>query len=160
MADVGAGESLLVEHLLEQGYKDITLVVISSKALEDTKKRLGTKGADVTFVAADIRDFLQEKRFDLWHDRAALHYLSSPNDARTYAKNAAASIKNDGILVVAAFSPDGPTKCSGIEIQQYDAKRFEKIFSGDFTLLESTTHLHTTPWGAQQEFIYGVFQRR
>ena len=121
MADVGTGEGLLVQHLLEQGYNDITLVNISSKALEDTKKRLGTKRADVTFGVANICDFLQEKRFDLWHDRAALHFLSSTNDARTYAKNAAASIKNDGILVVAAFSPDGPTKCSGIEIQQYDA---------------------------------------
>lgn len=93
MSDVGAGESLLVEHLLEQGYKDIALIDISSKALADTKKRLGTKRAEVTFGVADICDFLQEKRFDLWHDRAALHFLSSPNDARTYAKNAAASIK-------------------------------------------------------------------
>ena len=158
--DVGGGDSYLVDHLLELGYLNVTVLDISTSALEKAKKRLGVKAALVTWIASDIADFEPTEKYDVWHDRAAFHFLTDPEDIRSYIASINKSIKDLGILIIGTFSMDGPNSCSGLAIQQYSESSMRETVGGEFEQLSSETIEHYTPSRASQRFIFGCFQRK
>ncbi|MBI5072221.1 class I SAM-dependent methyltransferase [Candidatus Woesearchaeota archaeon] len=157
--DVGAGDSNLVDNLLAIGFKRITVLDVSSTALHQAKKRLGDRANDVTWVVSDVRKFETRDTYDLWHDRAVLHFLTEKKDIRTYVEKIQQLLKPNGYFIVSAFSENGPKKCSGLDIKQYSKDSMIKLFSG-FTHIKSFEVEHATPWGARQIFIYSMFKKR
>ena len=156
--DVGGGDSNLVDHLLERGFENITVLDISEKALEKAQKRLGSRAKQVNWIASDINNFKPEHSFDLWHDRAAFHFLTSKEQIKKYCSLATSSVNK--YLVIGAFSKDGPVKCSGLEIRQYDSDALSNAFSSGFKTIQSLTEDHTTPFKTKQNFIFSSFEKK
>lgn len=157
--DVGGGDSLLVDHLLDRGYKDITVLDISAEAIDRAKLRLGDKGEQVRWIVSDITTFQADVAYDVWHDRAAFHFLTSKEDTTAYVEVAQRNIRKNGVLVVGTFSEQGPTKCSGIEIQQYSETSMVDTFKTYFQKVDCKTVDHTTPSGSVQNFVFCSFKR-
>jgi ubiquinone/menaquinone biosynthesis C-methylase UbiE len=155
--DVGGGDSKFVDYLLANGYEDITVLDISKKALDRAKARLGEVAQKVTWIESDINDFHPTETYDFWHDRAAFHFLTDLNAIQSYAKTVAAQAKQ---LVIGTFSVNGPLKCSGLTIQQYDEASMKSLFEGvGFSAKAYEFVDHTTPSGAIQNFIFCSFKR-
>jgi len=153
--DVGAGESTLVDDLLSEGFKHLTVLDISEKAIEDTKRRLGSGASNVTWRVDDIRNVdLPEQFFDVWHDRAVFHFLTAEADRKSYIGKVIRSVKPGGHVIVATFGPDGPEKCSGLSVVRYDAESLHDQFGVSFRLVEHTTEMHHTPFDTVQQFLY------
>ena len=124
--DIGGGDSFFVDHLLDKGYQDITVLDISEAAIERAKQRLGERAKKVKWIVADAADFQPTVKYDFWHDRAAFHFLTDEQEISSYLETAQHSIKPKGVLVVGTFSKQGPKKCSGIEIKQYSENSMTK----------------------------------
>ncbi len=137
IVDVGAGASRMVDHLLDRGYHDITLVDISSEGLEHTSGRLGDRSSSVVFAVADVTQFTPARRFDLWHDRAAFHFLTNASDRRRYVDALERSLIDDGVAIVATFGPDGPQMCAGLPVKRYDAEALAHEFAPNFRCVSS-----------------------
>lgn len=153
--DVGGGESTLVDDLLARGYLDVTILDISATAIEVARKRLGARGECVTWLTADVtRALLPPRRYDVWHDRAVFHFLTDPAQRAAYVRQVSASVKPGGYVIVATFGPEGPTKCSGLDVVRYDPDSLHGEFGAQFRLVESETEAHQTPAGATQQFLY------
>ena len=153
--DVGGGESTLVDDLLARGYEDITVLDISHTAIDANKKRLGDASDRVHWLVADIiKGDLPPSRYDVWHDRAVFHFLTAPDDRVAYVRQVARAVKNGGHVIVSTFGPEGPTKCSGLEVVRYDAESLRREFGVHFRLLGSSKELHQTPFGTTQQFLY------
>jgi 2-polyprenyl-3-methyl-5-hydroxy-6-metoxy-1,4-benzoquinol methylase len=157
--DVGGGDSFLVDELLHLGYTNISVLDISSAAIERAKKRLGEKASEVEWIVADVTSFHPTKKYHCWHDRAAFHFLTAVEEVNTYVEIVAAAIETNGYIVIGTFSEDGPTKCSGIEIQQYSAEKLEEIFSKSFAKISCEKINHTTPFNTVQSFCFCKFQK-
>ena len=156
--DVGAGDSNLVDHLLAAGYRNITVLDVSSTALNRAKKRLGNKANGVKWVVSDLREFETNDRYDIWHDRAVLHFLTEKEEISRYAERVRRLLKPNGYSIVSTFSENGPKKCSGLDIKQYSEDSMIKLFN-DFEHIKSFEEEHLTPWGASQIFIFNVFRK-
>lgn len=155
--DVGGGDSKFVDYLLANDYEDITVLDISKHALDRAKARLGEAAQKVTWIESDINNFQPSKTYDFWHDRAAFHFLTDVNAIQSYAKTVAAHAKQ---LVIGTFSVNGPLKCSGLTIQQYDETSMKSLFEGvGFSAIACEFVDHTTPSGAIQNFIFCSFKR-
>jgi SAM-dependent methyltransferase len=153
--DVGGGESTLVDDLLARGYQNITLLDISRVAIDANKKRLGKKAERVHWLKADITKVeLEPARFDVWHDRAVFHFLTASNDRVAYVRQVVKAVKQGGHVIVSTFGPEGPTRCSGLDVVRYDAESLHNEFGKRFRLLESSKQLHYTPVGTTQQFLY------
>src|SRR5579862_6978118 len=153
--DVGAGEATLVDDLLARGYRNLTVLDVSPTAIEATKKRLGSAAAQVNWIIGDITQFsLAGQTFDLWHDRAVFHFLTSPVQRRGYVESVLEAVKPGGHVIVSTFGPDGPPKCSGLDVLRYDATALHSEFGRQFRVAESSTESHLTPWGSIQQFVY------
>lgn len=158
--DVGGGASTLVDDLLARGLRSITVLDISAAALDVARRRLGPKAAEVRWLATDVTTAeLPEGAFDLWHDRAVLHFLTDPNDAAGYAAQAARAIRPGGHAVIAGFAPDGPEKCSGLPVVRRSAEEIAALLAPSFTLLEQRAERHVTPAGGVQSFAYALLRR-
>lgn len=157
--DVGGGDSLLVDHLLDRGYENITVLDISELALERAKLRLGDRAASVKWIAADAASFVPEEQYDFWHDRAAFHFLTQEEEIENYINNVQKSIKPSGILVIGTFSKQGPKKCSGIEIQQYSETSMTDRLKPFFEKIECISVEHKTPFDTIQQFIFCSFRK-
>lgn len=158
--DIGGGDSFLCDNLLELGYTNISVLDISKNAIERAKKRLGKKAADVKWIVSDATDFKQENKFELWHDRAAFHFLNEPEKIRKYIENLTASLKSGGFLVLGTFSDEGPEKCSGINVHRYSEVEMSALFEDNFDKISFRKINHTTPWDAEQNFSFGVFRKK
>lgn len=156
--DVGAGQSHLVDHLLAEGYSDLTILDISERAMEGVKERLGS--VTVQCVVADIRTWKPERSFDVWHDRAVFHFMNSKEDVSTYIQVLENSVPRNGIAIIGTFAEDGPAQCSGLDVQRYSPRALGEVFSEGFSLLETSREEHVTPWGATQKFSWVVLQRQ
>jgi 2-polyprenyl-3-methyl-5-hydroxy-6-metoxy-1,4-benzoquinol methylase len=153
--DVGGGESTLVDDLVSAGYRNVSVLDISATAVEVAKQRLGANADRVTWIVDDVtRAVLPEHRFDVWHDRAVFHFLTEPDARQAYVRQVAMSMKQGGHVIVATFGPEGPKQCSGRDVVRYDAHSLHDEFGARFDLVQSTTELHETPWGAMQQFVY------
>jgi SAM-dependent methyltransferase len=153
--DVGAGESTLVDDLLARGYRDLTVLDVSHTAIEATRERLGSAADWVRWIVSDItRADLAPGSFDVWHDRAVFHFLTDPEERRLYVDLVLRSVKRGGHVIVSTFGPQGPMKCSGLEVMRYDAEALHGEFGKRFRIEESTEELHRTPWGTAQQFVY------
>ncbi len=153
--DVGGGESTLVDDLLARGYQDITVLDISPTAIDVTKKRLGQVADRVHWIVGDITSVeLLPNAYDVWHDRAVFHFLRTRGDRAAYVRQVAKAVRSGGHVLVSTFGPEGPTKCSGLEVVRYDADSLHAEFGVRFQLLESLKELHETPFGTIQQFLY------
>ena len=153
--DVGGGASTLVDDLLDLGYRDLTIVDISQAALEAARRRVGAAGESVRWLCADVtQPVFPVRAYNVWHDRAVFHFLTSANDRAAYIRNVATAVKPGGHVVVSTFGPEGPAKCSGLDVVRYDADSLHTEFGARFHLVESATELHQTPFGTTQQFVY------
>ena len=153
--DGGGGEATLVDDLVSRGYTDVTVLDISHAAIGGAKDRLGFAAAPVHWITGDITSVgLEAARYDLWHDRAVFHFLTSADDRAAYVRQVALAVRPGGHVIVATFGLDGPEKCSGLDVVRYDADNLHGEFGPKFRLLDSVTELHETPWGTPQQFMY------
>ncbi len=157
--DVGGGTSLLVDHLLDRGYQDITVLDLAAPALGAVRARLGARAQAVTLLHADVARFLPQRRYALWHDRAVLHFLTSPDVRRSYLRALATSLRPGGHVVIATFAPDGPARCSGLEVVRYEPSTLAATLGPRFALVRVEREAHVTPRGAVQQFQYSLFRR-
>jgi SAM-dependent methyltransferase len=157
--DAGAGRSTLADDLLARGYRKLTLVDLSAAALEQARTRLGATAAELRWLAADITEAaLPEATYDVWHDRAVFHFLTTEAQRAAYLRQLRRALKPGGHLVLATFGAAGPQRCSGLDVMRYDTQAQQQVLGQDFHLRESLIELHQTPGGSVQPFQYGLFQ--
>jgi trans-aconitate methyltransferase len=157
--DIGGGASRLIDRLLDEGFKTITVLDLSERALTTSKARLGARGAHVQWVVADITTWEPSQIYDVWHDRAALHFLTDPKDRAAYAERVLRAVRPGGYVIIGTFAPDGPERCSGLPVVRYDAATLGELLGHSFELIESKRHDHQTPAGAIQRFQFSRFRR-
>ncbi|WP_312818240.1 class I SAM-dependent methyltransferase [Kaistella carnis] len=156
--DIGGGDSKLVDHLLNQGFENITVLDISEKALEKAKIRLVEKAKKVTWIISDILDFEPTETYGVWHDRAAFHFLTTEEEIEKYKSIVNRSVA--GFLIIGTFSENGPLKCSGLEISQYSEEKLTSTFEDNFDNIDSVLEDHQTPFGTTQNFLFCSFKNR
>ena len=157
--DIGGGDSRMVDTLIELGYTNIYVLDISEKAIERAKKRLGDKAERVTWIVSDVTSYQPDVEFDLWHDRAAFHFLISEQQVSSYLSTVSKAIKPEGFLVLGTFSENGPKKCSGLEIKQYNETSMSELFEKEFKRIKCIEENHTTPFNTVQNFVFCSFQK-
>ena len=158
IVDIGGGDSKLVDHLLDQGFTNITVLDISEKSLEKAKLRLREKAKNVTWIVSDILDFEPTQTYDIWHDRAAFHFLTTEHELEKYKSIIEKAV--DGFLVIGTFSENGPLKCSGLEISQYSEEKLTTTFKNNFNKIEAVLEDHETPFGTVQNFLFCSFKKK
>ncbi len=158
--DVGGGDSLLADNLVNMGYTDVSVLDISEAALNRAKQRLGADANKVKWIVADAAKFVPAEQYDFWHDRAAFHFLTDEQDIRNYIATITRYIKPNGIFVIGTFSEQGPNKCSGIEIKQYTEDALMGILQQFFDKVECKEVEHTTPFNTIQKFIFCSFKHK
>jgi 2-polyprenyl-3-methyl-5-hydroxy-6-metoxy-1,4-benzoquinol methylase len=156
--DVGGGASPLIELLVARG-SNVTVLDISSTALEEAKKRLGEASDKVKWIVADITKYKSTEIYDIWHDRAVFHFLTSPQDRKEYVACLNSALRVGGYLVISTFGPAGPRKCAGLRTMRYSPESLHKEIGDNFHLAESGDEIHLTPTAKEQEFIYCVFKK-
>ena len=158
--DIGGGDSHFVDALLNEGYLNIWVLDISSAAIAKAKKRLGDRAYLVHWIIADVTDFIPTVHFDFWHDRAAFHFLTTPPKVEQYVTIAEKSIRKKGYLILGTFSEDGPTKCSGLDVQQYSAASMSAKFEVNFERIKCIQEAHQTPFNTIQQFLFCSFLKK
>ncbi len=152
--DVGAGASVLVDQLLLNGYTDLSVLDISKNALDISKRRLGNRAIDVAWLVDDVTEFQPGRSYALWHDRAVFHFLTDPSQQSAYRSALMRALASGGQAIIGTFAVDGPLRCSGLEIAQYDAVSMQVVMGADFTLLQESRESHVTPAGSIQNFAW------
>jgi 2-polyprenyl-3-methyl-5-hydroxy-6-metoxy-1,4-benzoquinol methylase len=155
--DVGGGDSRLVDFLLDEGYENVTVLDISEKALDRAKARLGERAAKVKWVTSDITNFQPDAHYDVWHDRATFHFLTTHEQIDKYLATAKEAI--NGYLVIGTFSDNGPKKCSGLDVKQYTEEQLLAEVDGGFQKIRCITEDHVTPFSTKQNFLFCSFKR-
>ena len=158
--DVGGGTSRLVDNLLARGFENITVLDLSATALTSARARLGDKGEAVKWIVADVTEWLPTDTYDVWHDRAAFHFLTSEKEQRAYIKRLKQALKRGGHVIIGTFALDGPEKCSGLPVARHSAESLSALLAPDFDLIDSRRHEHITPWQAVQKFQFSTFRYR
>jgi ubiquinone/menaquinone biosynthesis C-methylase UbiE len=159
--DVGGGDSTLVDAVVSGDLGRITVLDISAAALDRARARLGLRASEVTWLHADVtRVDLSAKSFDVWHDRALFHFLTTPVERARYIATAKAALRPGGFLLIATFAADGPTRCSGLDVARYSIGELVREFGDDYMLRRDCTDVHRTPAGVEQRFTVAMFERR
>lgn len=155
IVDVGGGEATLVDDLLDAGYRNVSVLDISVRGLQVCKARLGERSSRVSWVAADVLEHtFVPKSVDVWHDRAVFHFLTDARQRAGYVAQVMRALKPGGYAIVGTFGPQGPSQCSGLPVARYSSDQLHDQFGAPFRLLDHSVSVHTTPWGAQQQFVY------
>lgn len=153
--DIGGGASTLVDDLFADGFQHVSVLDVSGAALQLARQRLGERAANVNWIEADITQAdLPAQAYDLWHDRAVFHFLTQPADRQHYVEAVRYSVRTGGHVILATFAPDGPDRCSGLEVVRYSPESLHSEFGEDFEVVDSTRETHHTPFGTEQRFIY------
>ncbi len=155
--DIGGGDSKLVDYLLDEGYKNVSVLDISEKALEKAKERLGERSGKVKWIVSDITDFMPAEKYDLWHDRATFHFLTTQNQIGKYLDIAKDVVS--GFLIIGTFSENGPKKCSGLDIKQYSEAQLQSQLESRFQKIRCITEDHITPFKTAQNFLFCSFKK-
>ncbi|MDX2361937.1 MAG: class I SAM-dependent methyltransferase [Crocinitomicaceae bacterium] len=158
--NVGGGDSLLFDYLVKDGYENLHLLDISSNAIERAKERLADTGESINYIVSDITAFEPTQIYDVWFDRAAFHFLTDPLSIKKYIDVLNASTNSDSVIIIGTFSKDGPQKCSGIEIQQYNESDFKNLFESSFEVLEVLNVDHETPSETVQNFNFAILKKK
>ncbi|MHB1798765.1 MAG: class I SAM-dependent methyltransferase [Vulcanimicrobiaceae bacterium] len=158
--DVGSGASRLVDHLLAEGFADVTLLDIAESALKQAQKRLGTAAHKVHWIVADVTRWRPERKYGVWHDRAVFHFLTDPAERAAYRRNLQAALGGGGTAIIAGFAPDGPERCSGLPIQRYSPESLAAELGPKFCLKDQRSEDHRTPAGNLQRFQYSILEYR
>jgi len=158
--DVGGGSSRLVDGLLERGCRHVGVLDIAEPALEMARARLDDRAGLVEWVAADILHYSPAHQWDIWHDRAVFHFLLDPSDRDRYVETVRKTLAPSAHMVVATFGPEGPIRCSGLDVMRHSPNSLSEAFSPDFELVDNQTEIHRTPAQKDQQFLYCVFQRK
>ena len=159
LIDVGAGDSRLIDHLVERGWREVTLLDVSATALAKVRERLSSESTTISYIASDIRQWQPQGRFRAWHDRAVFHFLIDQTDQENYVRTAACALEANAILVIASFSASGPTHCSGLPVARHDPDELVRLFASDFSFVDSQFEEHTTPFDTVQAFSWVVLRR-
>jgi SAM-dependent methyltransferase len=157
--DIGGGASRLVDNLIDRDFEDVTVLDLSEAALEAAKGRLGGRAARVHWIAADATVWEPAKVYDVWHDRAAFHFLTEDRDRAAYVVRLERALKVGGHAIIATFALDGPERCSGLPVVRYDPVSLGQTLGRTLRLVDSRQHTHATPWGSDQSFQFSVFRR-
>lgn len=157
--DIGGGESRLVDFLLEEGYTDITVLDISEHALHRARQRLGERASRVHWIIADITEFEPTRKYDVWHDRATFHFLTSENQVTKYVAVAADALKMKGFMTIGTFSDKGPSQCSGLPIKKYSEQTLSDVLRTCFEKIRCITEDHETPFHTLQNFLFCSFRK-
>jgi len=157
--DIGGGASRLVDALLDEGFRDLTVLDISQESLEKSRVRLGARATSVHWLAADVTAWEPERLYDLWHDRATLHFLTAPEERVAYIERLMRAVVPGGHVIIGTFAPEGPERCSGLPVVRHDAASLSALLGPSFELVESHRHEHHTPAGAAQLFQFSRFRR-
>jgi SAM-dependent methyltransferase len=157
--DIGGGASRLVDALVDDGFEDLTVLDLSESALAASKARLGPTAARVTWLVADVVGWKPVQRYDVWHDRAAFHFMTDAADRNAYLACLRAALRPGGHAIMATFALDGPQRCSGLPVVRYDAASLGNVLGSAFELVETRRHDHQTPMGSTQRFQFSVFRR-
>ena len=160
LIDVGGGDSTLVDHLLQHGFEHITILDISSAALERAKSRLGERANRATWIEGDVTDFRSSHTFDVWHDRALFHFLTEEEDRTRYLESMTRVVRPQGHVIIATFTYEAPATCSGLPVVRYSPQFLGIAIGKDYEFVESVEQLHRTPGGTKQPFIYCRFRKR
>lgn len=156
--DIGGGDSKLVDYLLEEGFEDISVLDISANALERAKNRLGENADKISWIVSDINDFKPNEKYDVWHDRAAFHFLTTTEEIKNYVETASQAVSS--FMTIGTFSENGPTKCSGLEIKQYSESELESKLSESFSKIKCFQENHVTPFNTEQNFLFCSFKKK
>ncbi len=159
IVDIGGGASRLVDALVAEGFAAITVLDVSEKALATAKARLGPQCAGVQWIVADVTAWEPSQTYDVWHDRAAFHFLTEPEDRAAYVERILRAVRPGGHVIIGTFAPDGPERCSGLPVVRHDAASLAKILGPGCELIESRNQAHQTPMGATQRFQFSRFRR-
>jgi SAM-dependent methyltransferase len=158
--DIGGGDSHFVDALLDKGFENIYVLDISAAAIEKTKRRLGERSSKIHWIVSDVTEFKPPVRFDLWHDRAAFHFLTTEDKIYKYVSIAEEAIRQNGYLILGTFSEDGPEKCSGLEIKKYSEASMSARFEVSFQRIKCVHEDHITPFDTVQNFLFCSFQKK
>ena len=157
--DIGAGQSTLVDDLLLRGYEHLTALDIAQAAVDGSRERLGARAAQVRWLVGDVtKAELEPGAYDVWHDRAVFHFLTSRAERAAYVRQAGRALKVGGHVIIAIFAKGGPQKCSGLDVVRYDAAALEREFGPAFRLIKTVEENHQTPFGGVQPFVYCCFR--
>src|ERR1700724_735035 len=159
LIDIGGGASRLVDNLVDRGFEDVTVLDLSEAALEVAKGRLGGLAARVHWIVADATVWEPLKAYDIWHDRAAFHFLTEERERAAYVARLERALKVGGHAIIATFALDGPERCSGLAVVRYDPARLGQTLGRTFRLVDTRQHAHATPCGSNQSFQFSVFRR-
>jgi SAM-dependent methyltransferase len=159
VVDIGGGESRLVDNLLAGGFENITVLDLSAKALAAARARLGDKGEKVKWIVGDVTEWRPSETYDVWHDRAAFHFLIDQNQQAACIQRLQAALRRGGHAIFGTFALDGPEKCSGLPVARHSAESLGMLLGSDFVLIDSRRHEHTTPWRTVQRFQFSAFRR-
>jgi SAM-dependent methyltransferase len=157
--DVGGGASRLVDALSERGFANLNVLDVSEAAMKKTKARLGARATGVTWIVADVTKWEPSRTYDVWHDRAAFHFLTAPEDRAAYAQRVLRAVRPGGHVIIGTFALDGPERCSGLPVVRHDAESIGHVLGPSFELIETRRHDHQTPVGGSQKFQFSRFQR-
>jgi 2-polyprenyl-3-methyl-5-hydroxy-6-metoxy-1,4-benzoquinol methylase len=157
--DIGGGASRLVDALVDKAYRDLTVLDLSESAVSIAKMRLGQRAATVNWIVADVTQWEPARSYDLWHDRAAFHFLTEASDRTAYIDRLTKAVRSGGHAIIGTFAPDGPERCSGLPVVRYDPAQLSATLTPKFALLDMRRDDHKTPWGAIQHFQFSVFRR-
>lgn len=157
--DIGGGDSYLTDRLLDIGFSDLTVLDISRAALNRARLRLNEKAAGVQWVESDILSFIPERKYTLWHDRAVFHFLTEPGQVAQYLTAMHSGLELGGYLILATFSQQGPSTCSGLPVQRYSIEELQEVVAPHFRLIRGINPDHQTPSGSLQAYTFGLFQR-
>jgi 2-polyprenyl-3-methyl-5-hydroxy-6-metoxy-1,4-benzoquinol methylase len=158
--DVGGGDSMLADHLLDAGYRNLTVLDISVRALKRARKRLGEKADGIKWLLSDVAQFDPQEKYDLWHDRAAFHFLTEAEDVKHYVATAASAVRPGGTLIIGTFSITGPEKCSGISVKRYSEETLFELFAASFEKPDCFVTDHRTPFDTLQNFVFCRLKRK
>lgn len=157
--DIGGGASRLVDALLREGYRSLAALDLSANALEAARARLGPAASNVDWIVSDVTTWRPTRPYDVWHDRAAFHFLTEPRDRAAYVERLQSAVRPGGQIIIGTFALDGPEKCSGLPVQRYDGKSLAAEFGAAFELIETRGEIHNTPWKSTQAFQFSRFRK-
>ena len=150
----------MADTLVAEGYHSVSVLDVSEKALATSRDRLGPRAKNVAWIVADVTAWRPDKSYDLWHDRAAFHFLTEPADRAAYAERVRNAVRPGGHVIIGTFAPDGPERCSGLPVARHDAASISEVLGPSFKLIENRQHNHQTPGGTIQRFQFSRFQRQ